>query len=179
MGALDEASRKKTGSVNGKHRWREEEGALIWKTGWRRREAGCARGAFRAKFRRLGTSFRPSSFLHPAFLNRTQFVGHTYRQPLLKTILRVHTCPRHPSFSSRTLSPRPSFTYEPGPTAEIERGRLWAEEDTFMMTFARRNLDDIRCASVLYLDYFLRWCALWKERGSMNRGISFFFVLYY
>lgn len=104
-------------------------------------------------------------------------MGHTYRQPLLKTILRVHTCPRHPSFSSRMPSPWPSFTYEPGPTAEIERGRLWAEEDTFMMTFARRNLDDIRCASVLYLDYFLRWCALWKERGSMNRGISFFFCV--
>lgn len=69
----------------------EEERALIWKTGWGRREAGCARGAFRAKFRRLGTSFRPNSFLHPAFLNRTQFVGHTYH--VNQTILRVAYTP--------------------------------------------------------------------------------------
>lgn len=116
--ALDEASRKKTGeggrgrgicTENTEEEEEEEERALIWKTGWRRREAGCARGAFRAKFRRLGTSFRPNSFLHPAFLNRTQFVGHTYH---------VNHCSR-PFFVSRTHLSSTPYLFFSDPTTEL------------------------------------------------------------
>lgn len=90
---------------------------------------------------------------------------------------RVHTCPRHPSFSSRTPQHPLEFPYEPQSNGRNRAcGRPREEEDAFMMTFARRNTIYV---VPFFLSLFL--CSLEGTRigESRNTFFFFFFVLYY